>query len=118
MAYTLSSTDIRRPSGIEETNSTQVAQHRTLDGSVRRDFFGSNKRIWRLSYRNTNPTDYATIKAIYTTYLSTNTAVSWEISETNYTVSSTTVHVDLQERGFSIKGTTYLSDFDLVLTEQ
>lgn len=117
MAYVLSSTNIKAPQEFEETNSTQFAQHRSLDGSVRRDYFGSNKRIWVLTYRNTKKSDYDTIKTIYTSYLSTNTAKSWEVTETNYTVSATTVHVDLLERGFTIRGTDYISDFDLILTE-
>lgn len=117
MAYILSATNIRRPTELEEENSTQVAQHRTLDGSYRRDYFGSKKRIWMLSYQNTNKTDYDTINTIYNTYITTGTAVSWQVTETNYTVSATTVHVDLRVRNFSIKGTDYISDFDLILTE-
>lgn len=117
MAYILDSTNIRRPSEIEERNSTLVAQHRTLDGSISRDYFGSNKRVWILSYVNTNSSDFATIKAKYTAYLANANPLTWEITETNYDVDQTTVHVDLLERGFSIKGTDYLSDFELVLTE-
>lgn len=117
MAYLLDGVTIRRPNDFEERNSTQMAQHRTLDGSIRRDYFGSNKRVWRLGYANTNPTDFATIKTIYTAYLSTGATKTWEVTETNYTVSSTNVHVEILERGFSVKGTDYLSDFDLILTE-
>lgn len=117
MAYLLDGDTLRRPAQVEEENSTQVAQHRTLDGSYRRDYFGSNKRIWVLTYQNTQKTDYDVIKAIYDAYLSTNTAVTWEVTETNYTISQTTVHVDLRMREFSVKGDTYISDFDLVLTE-
>lgn len=117
MSYVLNSTTIRRPSTFAETNSTQVAQNRTLGGSVTRDYFGSNKRVWILEYSNTNPSDYTTIRSIYNTYLSTGTAVAWEVTETNYTVSSTTVHVDLLERGFKVKGDSYISDFTLTLVE-
>lgn len=117
MSYELNSSTIRRPSGIGESNSTQVAQNRTLGGSVTRDYFGSNKRVWVLEYNNTNPTDYTTIKNIYDTYLSTGTAMAWEVTETNYTVSATTVHVDLLERGFRVKGDSYISDFTLTLVE-
>lgn len=117
MAYILSSTNIRRPTELEEENSTQVAQHRTLDGSHRRDYFGSKKRVWVLSYDTTNKTDYDTINTIYNAYLSTGTAVTWEVTESNYTVSATTVHVDLRVRNFTVKGSDYISDFDLVLTE-
>lgn len=117
MSYNLSATTIKRPTTITETNSTQVAQNRTLGGSVTRDYFGSNKRVWILEYNNTNPTDYTTIKNIYNTYLSNGTAVSWSVTETNYAVSSTTVHVDLLERGFKVKGDSYISDFTLTLTE-
>lgn len=117
MAYLLSGSEIRRPTSITESNSTQEAQHRTLSGSYRRDYFGSNKRIWRLSYRNVKKSEYDTIKTIYDSYLSTGTGKTWEITETNYSVSSTTVHVDLLERGFSVKGSDYISDFDLILIE-
>ena len=117
MSYTLDGTDIRRPHGMSESNSTQFAQVRTLDGSINRDFFGSNKRVWKLEYNNTKKDDYDTIKAIHTSYLNTNTAKTWQISETNYAVAEVYVHVDLQERGFSYSGTDYLSDFTLILTE-
>lgn len=116
MAYSLSATTIRRPYSFSESNSTQVAQNRTLDGSINRDYMGSNKRVWVLEYQNTNKTDYDIIKAIYDAYLSTASAVALAITETNYTVTAT-VHVDLQERGFSIRGSDYLSDFSLILTE-
>lgn len=117
MAYLLSSTTIRRPTELDENNSTQMAQNRTLDGSVTRDYFGDNKRVWTLNYENVNATDYSTIRTIYDTYLSSGTPVTWEVTETNYTISSTNVHVDLQERGFRVKGTDYLSNFTLILTE-
>ncbi len=117
MAYVLAGSNIRAPFELEERNSTQMAQHRSLDGSIRRDYFGSNKRVWLLSYRNTKKADYDTIKTIYDSYLSTNAAQTWQVTETNYTISATTVHVDLQERGFSVRGESYISDFDLVLTE-
>lgn len=117
MSYLLASTTIKAPNELNETNSTQYAQHRTLDGSIRRDFFGDNKRVWVLRYQNTKKADYDTIKTIYDSYLSTNTAKAWEVTETNYTVSATTVHVDLIERGFSVHGEDYISDFDLILTE-
>lgn len=117
MGYILDGSTIRRPYQIEERNSTQMAQHRTLDGSISRDYFGDNKRVWVLTYRNTNAADYTTIKTIYDTYLDDNLTVTWEITETNYDVNSTNVHVEVLERGFSIRGTDYLSDFDLILTE-
>lgn len=117
MAYLLSATTIKRPNAMEVSNSTQLAENRTLDGTINRDYFGSNKRVWALRYVNTKKADYDTINTIYQAYLSSGTAVTWEITETNYTVSSTTVHVDLLERGFSVKGGDYISDFDLVLKE-
>lgn len=117
MAYILNGTTIRSPSTFSEANSTQVAQNRTLAGTVTRDYFGSNKRVWTLEYNNVNPTDYNTIKTIYTNYLANATAVSFQSTETNYTVASTNVHVDLLNRGFSIKGSDYLSDFTLTLSE-
>lgn len=117
MAYVLDSTTIRNPYEITEENNTQFAQHKTLDGTVRRDYFGDNKRIWRLVYRNTKKADYDTIKTIYTAYLATATPINWEVTETNYTVAQTEVHVDLVERQFSVRGVDYISDFDLILTE-
>lgn len=117
MAYLLSSTTIRRPFEITESNSTQIAQNRTLDGSITRDFFGSNKRIWTLNYKNTNINDFNIIDAIYTTYLASGTAVSFESTESNYTISAVNVHVDLQERNFNVRGSSYISDFSLILIE-
>lgn len=117
MSYILSGTTLRSPSELKEANNTQVAQKRTLDGSVNRDYFGNNKRVWYLSYDNVNSTDYATIKAIHDAYLASSTAVAWEVTETNYTISATTVHIDLVERSFGVKGSDYLSDFTLVLSE-
>ena len=117
MAYLLDSTTIRRPITISDTNSTQLAQNRTLDGSVTRDYFGSNKRVWVLEYENTTKTDFDAINTIYQSYLSTGTAKTWQVTETNYTVSSTTVHVDLRQRDFSVGGSDYISDFTLILTE-
>lgn len=117
MAYILDGTTIRSPHQFNESNSTQAAQNRTLDGAINRDYFGSNKRVWNLSYRNTNKTDFDTINTIYQSYLANAVAKTWQVTETNYTISSTNVHVDLVSRGFSIRGEDYLSDFDLVLTE-
>lgn len=117
MSYTLNGTNIRTPHKLTVGNNTQYAQQRTLSGNIGRDHFGSNKRIWRLSYHNVTAAEFSTIDTIYQTYLSTSSPLSWAVSETNYTVSSTNVHVDLMERGFSVGGTDYLSDFDLVLTE-
>lgn len=117
MAYILDGVNIKRPNTFEESNDTQLAQNRTLDGSITRDHFGDNKRTWKLQYRNVNNTDYNTINTIYQAYLSDEMTKSWQVTETNYAVSSTSVHIDLKERGFSIKGTDYLSDFDLILTE-
>lgn len=117
MGYILDGTTIRAPYRFDERNSTQVAQQRTLDGSVNRDYFGDNKRTWILSYNNCKKADYDTINTIYQSYLSTAAGKSFQITETNYAVASTTVHLDLLLRGFSIRGTDYISDFTLTLTE-
>lgn len=117
MSYILDSVTIRRPHEIAEGNSTQVAQNRVLNGAISRDYFGSNKRVWELTYENVKKADYDTIKSIYDSYLSTGNTKTWEITETNYTISETDVHIDLVERGFRVKGSDYLSDFNLVLTE-
>lgn len=117
MAYLLDSQTIRNPSSIKEANDTQSAIQRTLNGRIGRDNFGLNKRVWILEYENVQPTAYTTIKAIYDSYLATNTLKTWQITETNYSVSATSVHVDLVERAFSVKGSDYISDFTLTLTE-
>lgn len=100
-----------------ESNSTQVAEQRTMKGSVVRDHFGDNKRVWTLVYQNTKKSDYDTIKTIYDSYLTDSQAKTFEITETNYTVSSINVHIDLLTREFRIGGEDYLSDFVLVLKE-
>lgn len=117
MAYLLAAQTIRRPNEFVEERGTLFAEHRTLDGSITRDYFGDEKRVWALDYQNVNATDYDTIKTIYSNYLSSAEPVSFEVTESNYTVNSTTVHVDLNERGFSVKGSNYLSDFTLILKE-
>ena len=116
MAFILDAVTIRAPKEIDESNSTQVAQNRTLSGAVTRDYFGSNKKVWVLQYETTKKTDFDTINTIYLSYLSTGTAKTWSVTETNYTASAN-VHVDLQVREFRIRGTDYLSNFTLILTE-
>lgn len=115
--FILDSTNIRRPMSIQETNDTQVAVKRALNGSIKRDYFGSNKRVWELQYTNVKVEDYETIKAIYDSYLSTGNLKTWQITEGNYPVAETNVHIDLKSRSFSVGGTHYLSDFTLTLTE-
>lgn len=117
MSYTLGGATIRPPKAIDESNLTQYAQQKTLSGTVGRDYFGSNKRIWTLRFENCTKTDFDTINTVYQTYLTTGTAQTWAVSETNYTISSTSVHIDLLKRAFSIPGTDYISNFDLILTE-
>lgn len=117
MSYLLDSSEIRRPTSFAESNSTQFAQNRTLDGALNRDYFGSNKRVWVLNYNNVKKSDYDTIKTIYDSYLSSGNTKTWAVTETNYTVSQTNVHIDLVERGFGVKGDSYLSNFTLTLTE-
>lgn len=117
MSYILNSQTIRNPHTFSEANSTQVAQNRTLGGAVTRDFYGTNKRVWVLNYENTKVSDFNTLNTIYQSYLTSGTAQSWQVTETNYTVSATTVHVDLLQRGFTIRGSDYLSSFTLTLTE-
>lgn len=117
MSYTLGASEIRSPNKITENNLTQFAQQKTLSGTVGRDYFGSNKRIWKLEYNNLNQTDFGVINTIYQTYLSTGTAQTWVSTEANYAIASTTVHVDLLKRGFSISGSDYLSDIEVTLTE-
>lgn len=117
MAYLLSSSTIKAPQKITEENSTQVSQQRTLSGAVVRDYFGSNKKVWILQYRNTKKTDYDTIDTIYQAHLSSGDTKTWEVTETNYTIAETNVHIDLQARRFRHGGEDYISDFDLILVE-
>lgn len=117
MSYVLSGTSIRAPYEFTEDNSTQVAVQRTLDGSIHRDYFGSNKRVWTLTYNNCKKTDYDAINAIYTSYLALGVTKTWQVTEANYTIGQISVHVDLLQRGFRIRGSDYISDFTLTLTE-
>lgn len=117
MSYILASTTIKSPNDINEKNDTQFSQARMLNGTIARDYFGVNKRVWTMNYKNALKSDYDTVKTIYDNYLSTSTAVSFLSDEANYTITSTNVHVDLQTRGFSVLGTDYLSDYTLILTE-
>ncbi len=118
MAFLLAGTALKGPQSIQEDNNTQMAVQRTLSGSINRDFFGSNKRIWVLDYKNVNVTAFNVINNIYQTYLSTGTAQTFQVTETNYTVSQTNVFINLQSRGFNVRGSSYISDFQLILTEE
>lgn len=117
MAYILDGTNIKAPQDMVEENDTQTVENRVLSGSRARDQFGSNKRRWILKYENIQKADYDTINTKYQAYLSTGTVLSWQVTETNYTVAATTVHVDLLERGFEVGGSSYLSSFTVTLTE-
>lgn len=117
MSYTLGGSTIRAPKSIDEGNQTQYAQQKTLSGSVGRDYFGSNKRVWVLRYENCSKTDFDTINTVYQTYLTSGTVQAFVSDETNYTIASTSVHIDLNKRSFSMPGSDYISDFDLILTE-
>lgn len=117
MSYVLAGSTIHRPVSMDEGNSTIVAANRTLSGANTRDYMGSNKRIWTLTYKNLNATDFATINTIYQNYLSSKAPVSLNVTEGNYPVSNASVHVDLPSRKFNVPGSSYLSDFNLVLTE-
>lgn len=117
MAYLLDGSTLRRPNSLQVSNDTQMAQNRTLDGSITRDMFGSNKKVWELNYVNTVKADFDTIDTIYQSYLSSGTVKTWEVTETNYTISQVNVHVDLKVRSFSVGGESYISDFTLILTE-
>jgi hypothetical protein len=117
MSYSLNSTTIRRPNSMKQGNNTQYAANRVLSGANTRDYFGSNKRIWVLSYKNLNPSDFATIDTIYQNYLTNGAAVPFAVSEGNLVISSTNVLIDWPERDFGVPGSTYLSDCELTLTE-
>lgn len=120
MSFLLSGSTIRRPVSINEENSTLMAENRTLSGTVGRDFFGTNKRVFTLNFENCNAADFSTINTIYTTYLATGTTVTFQITDSSYNGYASTarsVHVDLLQRGFKTKGSDYLSEFSLVLKE-
>ena len=118
MAYVLAGTTIKAPKTMDVANSTQYAQQRALSGAIGRDYFGSNKQQWKLTYENIQKADYDTIKTIYDSYLATETTKTFAVTETNYTVASTNVHMDLVMREFRVGGSSFISDFDLVLTEE
>lgn len=116
--YALNGSTIKAPNSIAETvDNVQYAQQRTLQGTIGRDYFGDNKRIWKLSYQNIPKASYDTIKSVYDSYVSTGTAVSFESTETNYTIASTNVHINIDTRGFSVGGEDYISSFSVILTE-
>lgn len=117
MAYLLNGVTIKSPNQMDENNSTQFAQQRTLSGAINRDFFGSSKKVWTLNYRNLLKTEFDTINSQYQTYLSSGSPITFQVTETNYTVASTNVHVDLPERVFRVGGSDYISDFSITLTE-
>lgn len=117
MSFILNGTTIKGPTQIDEANSTLTAQQRPLQGNYTRDIFGSNKRVWTLTFDSVNPTAFTAINAIYVAYLANATAVTWQVTEANYTVAVTNVHVDIKSRRFKVRGSSYLSDFTLILTE-
>jgi hypothetical protein len=117
MSFVLGGTTIKRPSKMNEANSTQYAANRVLSGANTRDYFGSNKRVWTLEFDNLNTTDYTTIQTLYLSYLASGAALTWQVSEGNYTVNQTNVLVDFQTRDFSIPGSSYISTCTLILTE-
>lgn len=117
MSYILASQTIRAPKAVHESNLTQFAQQKTLSGAVGRDYFGSNKRVWTLSYTNVNQTDYNIIRTIYLAYLGSATPQVFTSTESNYPVNNANVHLDFLDRDFNVSGIDYLSDFDLILTE-
>lgn len=117
MSYILDSTTIKAPHDIAESNNTQMAQQRTLKGTIGRDYFGDNKRTWEFRYNVITKTDFDTIKAIYDDYLTDGTPKTFQSTETNYTIAQTTVHVDIPKRDFPYRGDGYISSFVLILTE-
>lgn len=116
IAYILNGVTIRSPHKITESNSTQYAQNRVLEGDINRDFFGDNKRVWSLDYRNLNKADYDEIKTLYELYLQ-GSSLSWSITGDNYAVAATNVHVELKQKQMDNTGPHYLSNFRLILYE-
>jgi hypothetical protein len=115
MSYTLAGTDFKRPTSIGWSIVSQFAENKTLDGSVSRDYFGSDKNVWQLSYKNVTNTDYLSILALYQDYLTNGVRYFQTVGES--IVVGALVHVSLSERQFTVGGSDYLADFTLTLTE-
>lgn len=117
ITYVLNGIVIPPPQEMTETNSTLYAQIRVLQGDVSRKYYGDNKRMWILSYKNTKVATYDLIKELYDLYLNTNNLITWQITGDNYYVNESSVHIDIPRRTFSNSGETYISTFNLILTE-
>jgi hypothetical protein len=96
---------VREPVNVETTNIT-------IDGTSKRDI---TARKWQylLEYKNISTTDANTIYTIY----NLQTTVTWQVTETNFTVSSRDVHVDISPRQYFTHGSDYLVNLILTLTE-
>lgn len=115
MAYLLGGVAIKRPTSMNWTRTSQYAQNKTLDGSVTRDYFGDDKNIWVLQYRNVSNSDYSAILARYDDYIANGVRY---FDSTGEAISiGTLVHVSVDTRSFNVGGTDYLGDFSLILTE-
>lgn len=115
MSYLLGGTEIRRPTSMSVSRSSQYAQHRTLDGSISRDHFGDDKLIFELEYENIKPSEYTTLLTVYDDYVTNGLRFFDTTGET--VVYGTLVHVEIIPREFNIRGTSYISSTTLVLTE-
>ncbi len=116
MSYTLGGVAIKAPQTMTENNNTQIAQVRTIAGSVRRDLFGANKRVWVMNYSNMTQADYALLNTQYQLYLANGSTQAFVVTEANYSITAN-VHIDLPTRAFNTQGTDYISDFAMTLVE-
>lgn len=115
--FILDGVRIKPPYSIKESKNPLMAMSRTMDGSYMRDYFSSTKRVWMLTYVLITTTDYDNIHDLYTAYLEDAQPVTWEINQDNYPVTAN-VHIDMVERTYTVKGSSYISGFDLILTEE
>lgn len=115
MSYLLGGVSIKRPSSMSVSRESQFAQQKTLDGSVNRDYLGSDKLVFELVYDNITTGDYTVLIERYDDYIDNGTRFFDTTGEAvEY---GTLVHVDLRPREFRVKGSSYISRAVLILTE-
>lgn len=112
MAFLLNSQTLARPQSVTDEPVEVAITHTTISGTAKRDISARKKR-YILRYENISKSDADTILAIY----NLKAVVKFEMTETNLTVSERDVLVDLSIRDYGVPGTSYLSNFNLILTE-
>ena len=94
----------------------QYSEIQALTGTVSRDYFGNEKKVYILEYKDCSAEDYTTIETQYNAYLTSNSVVAFVCTDTNNTISAD-VHVDLKPQKYRQGGESYPSDFELILKE-